>query len=109
VFTAAVEPGDVLDWRTDPDVVASFRPFDLPAGLERRILALMDELQLDYGTVDLIQTPDDRWVFLEVNSISFFDHVERAAGLPIADAVADLLTGALPSRFADRNARRAAR
>lgn len=102
VFAAAVDPGDILDWRTDPDVVASFRACELPAHMERAILALMDELRLDYGTVDLIETPDGRWVFLEVNSISFFDHVERHAGLPIADAIADLLTGVLPSRFPER-------
>lgn len=103
VFAASVEPGDVLDWRTDQDVVRSFRAFDaLPAAVERSVLALMDELGLDYGTVDLIQTPDDRWVFLEVNSVSFFDHVERYAGLPIADAIADLLLGVAPSRFPGR-------
>lgn len=106
VFTAAVEPGDVLDWRTDQGVVRSFRAYDgLPPAVERGVLALLDELGLDYATIDLVHTPEDRWVFLEVNSISFFDHVERYAGLPIADAVADLLTGALPSRFPGRQRR----
>ncbi len=102
VFAAAVDPGDVLDWRTDAAVVRSFHASTIPLAVERAVLGLLDDLGLDYGTVDLIETPDGRWVFLEVNSVSYFDHVERYAGLPIADAVADLLVGEAPSRFPTR-------
>jgi glutathione synthase/RimK-type ligase-like ATP-grasp enzyme len=50
-------------------------------------------LRLDFATVDLILTPDGRYVFLEVNTVSFFSFVEKATGLPISGAVADLLLG----------------
>ena len=103
VFSAAVEPGEVLDWRTDAAIVQSFRAFDgLPKAVEAAVLGMMDELGLDFGTVDLIETPEGDFVFLEINSISFFDHVQRYAGLPIAEAVAELLLGILPSRFEAR-------
>ena len=37
-------------------------------------------------------TPDDRYVFLEINPAGEFHWIERLTGLPITAAIADLLT-----------------
>ena len=98
MFVAAIDPTTSLlgadDWRRDRTLVGSFRPYDaLPEPVETKIFALLDLLKLNFATVDMIYTPDDRYVFIEINTISFFHFVERAAGLPISGAIADLLLG----------------
>lgn len=103
VFVAAVPTGDAVDVRTDPTLIAGYRPYEgLPDEVRARMLRLLDKLGLDFASVDLVKTRDDRWVLLEVNSTSYFDHIERAAGLPISGAVADLLLGRSPSRVRPR-------
>lgn len=98
-FVAAVEAGDAVDIREDPALIAGLRPYDrLPPELRAALGAMMDQLGLNFATFDLVLTPDDRWVFLEMNTVSFFDHVELHAGLPISEAVADLLLGISPPR-----------
>ncbi|TNE51190.1 MAG: MvdD family ATP-grasp ribosomal peptide maturase [Deltaproteobacteria bacterium] len=82
------------DWRSDSQSVSSFEPYpSLPDSLHKKILQLFDAIGLNFGTVDLILTPDGKYVFLELNSISYFDFVEQSTGLPISDAIADLLLG----------------
>lgn len=99
VFVAAVPTGDVVDVRTDPSLIAGYRAYEgLPDELRARLLRLLDRLGLDFASADVVKTRDGRWVLLEVNSTSYFDHIERVAGLPISGAVADLLLGRAPPR-----------
>jgi len=46
---------------------------------------------LNYGAIDIILTPEGKHVFLELNPAGEFFWLERAPGLPISDAIADLL------------------
>lgn len=103
VFVAAVPTGDAVDVRMDPSLIEGYRAYErLPEEVRARLLRLLDRLGLDFASVDLVKTRDDRWVLLEVNSTSYFDHIERAAGLPISGAVADLLLGRAPPRVKRR-------
>lgn len=99
VWAAGVETGDAVDVRMHPELIRGLRPFPgLPAAVEGPLLALCGHLGLNFASADVVLTEDDRWVFLELNSTSFFDHVERFAGLPIAGSVAALLLGEAPRR-----------
>lgn len=100
LFTAAIDPRGTVDWRQHPELVRSFTPWRLDPAVGHAILRLMDRLGLELGTVDLIVRPDGRHVFLEVNTVSFFDFVEEPTRLPISEAVADLLTGQRRPRLA---------
>ena len=91
LFTGAVDPEGEVDWRQHPHLVGGFVPWELDEQVGRAIGRLMDRLGLQTGTVDLIVRPNGEHVFLEVNTISFFDFLEASTGLPIADAVAGLL------------------
>lgn len=104
LFAASIDSreGDALDWGDDPERIASFRACELPDPVARSILALLDHLGLEFSTVDLIVTPEHRWVFLEINPISYFGFVERAANLPISDAITALLAGEAPPRRPQR-------
>jgi glutathione synthase/RimK-type ligase-like ATP-grasp enzyme len=63
----------------------------LPTDVEAKLLQFMDYFGLNYGGIDIIVTPDDRYVFLEVNPVGEFFWLELYAGLPISQAIARLL------------------
>jgi len=109
VFVAALEGAasgahGADDWRQDPAASEAFRPYaDCPPAVIARLLALCDRLGLNFATVDVIVTPEGRHVFLELNTISYFEFIERTTELPIAAAIADLLLGLAPSRLPARS------
>ncbi len=77
--------------------VSTVLPYQLPLEVEEKILRLMDYFSLNYGAIDIILTPDGRHVFLELNPSGEFFWLERAPGLPISRAIADLLLGRSPA------------
>ena len=62
-----------------------------PGEVANRRRALVQELGLRYGAIDLILTPDDRFVFLEINPNGQYLWIELATDLPISAAIADHL------------------
>jgi len=80
------------DWRRDGvRLLRDWQPYQLPLEVEEKILRLMDYFSLNYGAIDIILTPDEKHVFLELNPCGEFFWLERAPGLPISEAIADLL------------------
>jgi glutathione synthase/RimK-type ligase-like ATP-grasp enzyme len=67
------------------------RKFKLPPSLEQHCLALAKRLRLTYTAIDVVRTPDDRYVFLEANYGGVFAWIEEQIGLPISGAIADAL------------------
>jgi len=93
LFCGAIRPraaaGRVDDWR--PQAGLSWLPAKLPESVAHRFITLMRRLGLRYGAADFIHTPDDDWVFLEVNACGEWGMLQQALGLPIADALAEAL------------------
>jgi glutathione synthase/RimK-type ligase-like ATP-grasp enzyme len=92
IFTAAVD-SQVLDkaqfdWRRQGlALIDAWQPYTLPANVEEKLLKLMNYFGLNYGAIDIILTPYDRLVFLEVNPCGEFFWLEKCPGLPISDAI----------------------
>lgn len=84
-----------LDWRRSYEDV-SMEPYELPEELLRKCRELMRRLGLLFGCFDFIVTPDGRSVFLEVNPAGQFLFVETYAGLPVVDALCELLIQGRP-------------
>ncbi|WP_157995074.1 MvdC/MvdD family ATP grasp protein [Peristeroidobacter soli] len=80
-----------FDWRRYDLGSTPHHPHQLPRDVADRCVQLVAQFGLTYGTIDLILTPDDRYVFLELNSAGEYAWIEQIAGLPISDAIADLL------------------
>jgi glutathione synthase/RimK-type ligase-like ATP-grasp enzyme len=79
------------DWRlSGPDECLWFEA-EIPDDVASRLQALMRELGLVYGAIDLIRTPDGEHVFLEVNPGGEWGMLERDLNLPISEALADAL------------------
>lgn len=55
-----------------------------------------EKLGLCYGAIDMVLTPDGRYVFLEINPNGQYLWIEFATGLPISDAICDLLISGSP-------------
>ena len=82
------------DWRRDGvNMLQDWQPYQLPREVEEKILRLMDYFSLNYGAIDIILTPDGKHIFIELNPCGEFFWLERTPGLPISDAIADLLLG----------------
>jgi MvdD family ATP-grasp ribosomal peptide maturase len=82
------------DWRRDGvRLLDAWRHYALPPDVEEKLLRLMDYFNLNYGAADFIVTPEGRHVFLEVNPGGEFFWLEQCPGLPISEAIADLLLG----------------
>jgi len=81
------------DWRHYEDPRVRYEVHTLPHHMETRCVQLVERLGLCYGAIDLILTPADEYVFLEINPNGQWGFIELATGLPIASTIADLLTG----------------
>jgi glutathione synthase/RimK-type ligase-like ATP-grasp enzyme len=68
------------------------RVHQLPEEVEQKCIQLMKKYGIVYGAIDLIRTPDDQYVFLEVNSNGQYLWIEELTGMPITEAIIDLLT-----------------
>jgi len=79
------------DWRLAAPGECRWSAGRLPPEVSRALAALMSGLGLVYGAIDLIHTPDDEYVFLEVNPGGEWGMLERDLGFPIADAIARAL------------------
>jgi hypothetical protein len=98
VYPAAIDSNRVasgaVDWRRAiPELGEHWTAYELPAGVVTALIALLDRLEMNYGAVDMIVTPDGRHVFLEVNPIGQFYWIEHTVGHPISTSIAGLLTG----------------
>lgn len=83
------------DWRrADAEDVPHF-PHELPVDVAERCVGVVRHFGLAFGAIDLIRTPDGRYVFLEVNPNGQWLWVETLTGLPITDAMSRLLMGNL--------------
>jgi len=98
VFAAEIRSQDSqrqqTDWRHRPEYGQSrfYAVHTLPTNVERQCVDVVKALNLTFGAIDLILTPDDKYVFLEVNSNGQWAYIEDMLGLPISEAIAELLT-----------------
>ncbi|MEO1347947.1 MAG: MvdD family ATP-grasp ribosomal peptide maturase [Cyanobacteria bacterium J06635_15] len=96
IFTAAVNSQRLEaahhDWRRQgTSLLHDWEPYSLPSDIQEKLFMLMDYFGLNYGAIDIILTPDNRYVFLEVNPCGEFFWLDILGGLPISRAIADLL------------------
>ena len=95
VFAGAIDASGTLhgqvDWRRVAREECRWRSAILPIEVARGLRALMSDLGLVFGSVDLICTPSGEYVFLEVNPGGEWGMLERDLELPISQAIANAL------------------
>lgn len=87
-------PAAEIDWRADYDAL-TYESIPIPDEVATSVRRFMDHYGLNFGALDFAVRPDGQWVFFECNPAGQWQFVSAATGLPIADAHADLLQGAI--------------
>ena len=80
VFATRLDSQSVPDARTDWRAASEsipLSPVDLPPAIGRACLEIMADLGIVFGCFDMIVTPNDEYVFLEVNEMGAFLWIER--------------------------------
>lgn len=88
VFTAQVDSQksteSKTDWRREKN---KFESFELPENVAEMCVYLVGKLGLRFGAIDLILTPEDKFVFLEINPNGQWVWIETETGLKISEAL----------------------
>jgi glutathione synthase/RimK-type ligase-like ATP-grasp enzyme len=79
------------DWRRYDRYQTPYFPHELPKEQQQLCVQLVERLGLCYGAIDMVLTPDGRYVFLEIHPNGQYLWIEQMTGLPISDALCDLL------------------
>jgi glutathione synthase/RimK-type ligase-like ATP-grasp enzyme len=71
IFAAEIDsqsdPAASVDWRQTENPDLPHAPIHLPRHVAEAALRLMRMLELEFGALDFVRTPNDSYVFLEVN------------------------------------------
>ncbi|MEU8349401.1 ATP-grasp ribosomal peptide maturase [Streptomyces sp. NPDC048845] len=97
MFPVAIHAGSeeaTVDWRADYNAL-EYEPTTIPGPVAEAVRRFMAHYRLAYGAFDFAVTPDGQWVFFECNPAGQWQFIAAATNLPIAEAHADLLQGAL--------------
>lgn len=96
IFAAAIEsqgdPDATIDWRRTSNPRLPHREIKLPGAVEKNVLDLMGALSLNYGAIDMVLTPDDRYIFLEINPNGQWLWLDDILSLGISRAIANWLS-----------------
>lgn len=85
--------GARVDWRTDYDAL-TYEVVDCPADIADRAHAFLHGAGLNYGAFDFVVSAESGdYMFLECNAAGQWGWLAEECGLPIAEAIADELTG----------------
>jgi len=95
LFTACIDsnklnPGG-SDWRQIAEPAKYCNPFKLPKLIENKLINLMRMFGLSYGAIDMIVTPDNQFVFLEINPCGDWSWLPAHMQYEIAEAICQLL------------------
>lgn len=95
VFSAAIDsqsvPSAMIDWRQSETEDLPHSGHQLPPSVEAKCLEYMDKLGLSFGALDLVLTPNNEYIFLEINSAGQWVWIEDKLNLPISKAIAEWL------------------
>lgn len=95
IFAVAIDsqsdPQAAVDWRKTANPALGHSTSELPEEITQRLHKLMQSLNLGFGCIDLVLTPDGKYVFLEVNPSGQWLWLDDQLNLGISNAVADWL------------------
>ena len=80
-----------IDWRQGKTARLKHEIHRLPPEIEAQCFEMVKNLNLVYGAIDLVLTPQGEYVFLEINPSGQFAWIEAFIKLPLVETLADLL------------------
>ncbi len=100
IFAAEIHSQELVETQTDfrhmsfdtgHTVIPTHKATTLPNDVATKLMMLMKQLDLVFGCIDMILTPDGEYVFLEVNPSGQWNWVEKLTGMKITEALVDAL------------------
>lgn len=95
VFAAKIHSQDfedtMIDWRRNRSHKLVYSVINLPKTISNRCVKMVKQLNLIFGAMDLILTPQGEYIFLELNANGQWGWIEERTGLPIRDAIINTL------------------
>ena len=79
------------DWRRYDLANTPYHRHMLPADVERRCAELVARLGLVTGCIDMVLTPDGRYVFLEINPDGQWYWLQQLTGVPLLEHFVEML------------------
>ena len=76
------------DWRKINYQLIKHYHEELPSQINKFILRYMKKLKMPFGAMDLIETPDGQWYFLECNPNGQWLWIQNLTNQPISNAIA---------------------
>jgi hypothetical protein len=88
IFSVAINKLDKneVDWRK-PEIEKEYSLIQLPKDLEKILIQYHKHLNLVYSAIDLIETFDNQFIFLEINPVGEWVWLENELGLKISDCL----------------------
>lgn len=92
VFAASVDSQSnektMIDWRKEQ---LEFSPIEIPKRISNMCLRLLDELNISFGAIDFIKTPQNEFVFLEINPNGQWAWIEMQTGQEMSREIINFL------------------
>lgn len=79
------------DWRRYDLSHTPHSIIEPPADVKEKVIRMMEILGLEYGALDFIVTPRNKWIFLEINCTGQYLWIEELTGLQISSAITSWL------------------
>lgn len=79
------------DWRQYDLKNTPHEAFELPDTIRTKLVELVKDLGLVFGCIDMIVTKTGEFIFLEINPNGQWLWIQELTGMPIAEAIAQLL------------------
>lgn len=89
------------DWRHYDLKRTTYRHYTLPNEIHEKLVRLIKELGLNYATADFVITPNDEYIFLEINPSGQYEWIENKIGQDITGLICDKLIS-LSQRYKDQ-------
>ncbi len=89
-FTGKINNSENADWRI-ANSHYSWSAYELPEDICRNLAAMMREMGLCLGAIDMIRGKDGNYYFLEVNPQGEWGMLQKELNFPIAETLADYL------------------
>jgi hypothetical protein len=86
-----LDSGTSVDWRSSSGRETRIVPYVLPDDIQEKLHVFCRSAGYDSGSVDMIVTPDDEFVFLEINPLGHYVKYSGYCNYPISKTIATIL------------------
>lgn len=86
VYPVRIDTQNKIDWRADYSN-HHYSLVSMPSETVEQCFQMMRDFELSFGAFDFIVTPDNHWVFLEVNPNGQWLWLEQSLNLDISDSI----------------------